>query len=909
MSVLDGDRWRAVEPHLDRAMELDREGRQALLAELQSREPGVAADLASLLAERDELAGGAFLEGAAREAPSASSLAGQAFGSYTLIEPIGQGGMGSVWLASRSDGRYVGRVAVKLLNASLVGRAGEERFRREGSILARLAHPHIARLLDAGVSSSGQPYIVLEYVDGEPIDRYCDSRLLDVEARLRLFLDVCAAVAQAHANLVVHRDIKPSNVLVAKDGQVKLLDFGIAKLIAEESGSGEITALTRDGGRAMTPEFAAPEQLTGGTVTTATDVHALGTLLYLLLAGHHPAGPARTSPALLLKAIVDTDPKRLSEVATDSDASARSTTRDGLRRQLRGDLDTILTKALKKDPSERYPSVEALAADIRRYLASEPIAARADSLGYRSAKFVRRHRTGAALALVAAGAALAGAIAIFWQAREAGRQRDEARAQLSRATATNEFLGFLLSVAAPPGRKFVVADLLEQGEAVVDKEFPGDVPLHAELLAAIGHQYVGAERWEKAIPVLERAARIASQSGDPGLQARAQCPLALAYHAVTRRPDGEALMERTLASLPDDSRYALARAECLTCQSEFGYLTDEGEPMIRHATEALAILDRGPFAARQTRLDAQGALAYGYYLTRQNAKSEEAYAALMKQLERTGRDRTIAAADVLNNWGLVYFLGDIRKAEPLYRRCLDLHRSIEGQDAVGPGILHNYAGVLYQLGRYSDAEPYYRQTIQVARARHDERFEIDATLGLAALEAEAGRLEEAAKTLATLDPYMGKKVFSNLRLAYLAYTRGVLAREGHNSAEAEGRFGEAVRLYDTINAKFVYSLFALTGLAQAQLANGHRDAAEATALRANALAASLVEKDSPSYLVGLAKEALGEVQLAKLQRELAQATLQAAMGQLEQTLGPEHPATRRTRALLKTARIEAKPPA
>jgi serine/threonine-protein kinase len=186
--------------------------------------------------------------------------------------------MGSVWLARRSDGRFEGRVAVKLLNASRVGRAGEERFRREGSILAKLTHPHIARLSDAGVSSSGRPYIVLEYVDGEPIDRYCDSRRLGVEARLRLFLDVCAAVARAHANLVVHRDIKPSNVLVAMDGAVKLLDFGIAKLLEEGSGESEATSLTREGGRALTPEFAAPEQLTGGTITTATDVHTLGPL-------------------------------------------------------------------------------------------------------------------------------------------------------------------------------------------------------------------------------------------------------------------------------------------------------------------------------------------------------------------------------------------------------------------------------------------------------------------------------------------------------------------------------------------------------------------------------------------------------------------------------------------------------
>ena len=805
--------------------------------------------------------------------------------------------MGSVWLARRSDGRYEGRVAVKLLNASLVGRAGEERFRREGSILARLTHPNIARLTDAGVSTSGQPYIVLEHVDGEPIDRFCDTRRLGVEARLRLFLDVCAAVARAHANLVVHRDIKPSNVLVAKDGQVKLLDFGIAKLIEEDSGTGEASALTREGGRAMTPEYAAPEQLTGAAVTTSTDIHALGTLLYVLLAGQHPTGAARTSPALLLKAIVDTDPKRLSEAATDADASARSATRESLRRQLRGDLDTIVAKALKKDPAERYASVDAMAADVRRYLGHEPIGARPDAIGYRTAKFVRRHRGGVAAGSVAIVALVAGTIAIVWQAREARQQRDEARGQLARSTATNEFLGFLLSAAAPPGRKFVVADLLEQGEAVVDKAFPGDDPLHAELLATVGRQYVLNERWEEAVRVLERAAKIAQSADDPALRARAQCPLALAYVALARRKDGEALMARTLADLPDDPRYAFSRAECLTNQSEFGYMTDDGDAMLRHAGEALAIMKRAPMPTRQTLFDAQGALAYGYYLTRQNKKAEEQYDLLLKAMDRAGRGRTLAAADLFNNWALVHFLGDIRKAEPLYRRSLELHRSIEGEDAPGAGILHNYAGVLHQLARYAEAESYYRQTIRVARVREDQRIEIDATLGLVSVLAETGRLDEATAMLATLNPYLGQRLFGSLRTAYLTYTRGVLARAQGDSARALDQFSEAVRLYDKSSATFIYSVFALNRLAQSQRETGRTDAAMQTALRAVAMAESLVEKDSPSYLIGLSKEALGHVQLATAQPEAARESFRIAVAQLEQTLGPDHPSTRRVRAL------------
>ena len=898
MSVLGEDRWRALEPHLDRALEMEPRERQSWLEGLRARDPQLAADLQGLLEENDEVSRKRYLEGAPPRPEPSASLAGQSIGAYALIEPIGHGGMGSVWLARRSDGRYEGQVAVKLLNASLVGRAGEERFRREGSILARLTHPNIARLTDAGVSASGQPFIVLEYVDGEPIDRFCDARRLGVEARLGLFLDVCAAVARAHANLVVHRDIKPSNVLVAKDGTVKLLDFGIAKLLEDESGSAEASALTRDGGRAMTPEYAAPEQLTGAPVTTATDVYALGTLLYLTLAGQHPAGAERTSPALLFKAIVDTAPKRLSDAATDADASTRSATREGLRRQLRGDLDTIVAKALKKDPAERYPSVEALAADVRRTLDHEPIGARPDTIGYRTAKFVRRHRAGVAAGFLAAAATMAGTAAVLWQAREARHQRDDARVELARATASNEFMEFLLSAAAPPGRKFVVSDLLEQGEVVADRAFADDAPLRAELLAGIGRQYIDTERWEKAIPVLERAARVARSSSDPGLRARTLCPLALSYVAVSRRREGEALMEKTLSALPDEPRFALQRAQCLVLQSDIGFFTDEGEPMIRHAREALRELDRAPIDTRMTRPDAQGSLAYGYYLTRQNGKADRAYAELMKEFERTGRDRTLSAADVLNNWSLVHFLGDLRKAEALHRRSLELHRAIEGADAVGPVSLHNYAGILFQLARYDEALPFYQETIRAAHARNDLRMEMDATLGLATLYAQTGRPEDASRTLGLVEPYLGQKVFTPvLRRAYLAYTRGCLAAARGDVSEARMRFAESVRLYDEVDAKFIYTFFAMVELADAELATGHAAAAEAAARRAIALAESLVEKDSPSYLIGLSKAALGRVQLAIGQPAAGKENLRAALVELEQTLGPEHPATRRARGL------------
>src|SRR5215475_4738619 len=293
MSSLNPEQWLVLGPYLDQALTLSGEERVRWLESLRAENPVLAGQVQELL-ERDRAAEDeGFLDSSPIRFPEVSGLAGQSVGAYRLISTIGHGGMGTVWLAERNDGRFLRKAAVKFLSVALVGRSAEERFKREGAILARLANPKIAELLDAGVAASGQPYLILEYVEGEPIDHYCDERKLEIRSRIRLFLDVLTAVAHAHANLIVHRDIKPSNVLVSTDGNVKLLDFGIAKLLESGTESGEATALTQEGGRALTPEYAAPEQVTGSPITTATDVYALGVLLYLLLTGHHPAEGAR----------------------------------------------------------------------------------------------------------------------------------------------------------------------------------------------------------------------------------------------------------------------------------------------------------------------------------------------------------------------------------------------------------------------------------------------------------------------------------------------------------------------------------------------------------------------------------------------------------------------------------------
>ncbi|MBP7146751.1 MAG: serine/threonine protein kinase [Acidobacteria bacterium] len=900
MTPFTAERWRQLSPHLDRLLGTCGAERGAALAALRRADPGLAAELESLLLEHEALEREGFLAADAPLEARPTTLAGLRVGAYVLREPLGQGGMGSVWLADRADGRFRGVAAVKLLNASLVGREGEARFRREGDFLARLRHPHIALLIDAGVSPGGQPYLVLEHVDGERIDHSCDAAGLGVDERVRLFLDVLGAVAFAHARLVVHRDLKPANVLVDREGRVKLLDFGIAKLIDPDAGELAVTALTREGQPALTPQYAAPEQLTGGAITTATDVYALGVLLYELLTGRHPSGPATTSPAEWIRAVVERPPPRASAAVSGAEEAAmrRGTTPRRLARALAGDLDNIVAKALAKRPAERYPSVESLAEDLRRYLAQEPVSARGDSLAYRVVKFVRRRRLGVAAAGLVLAVILAGSAGVAWQAREASAQRDAARTQLARATAANEFTTFLLSVGAPGGGTFTVGELLEQGEDLIDKQFAGDDPMRAEMLATVGLQYLLSERWDKATPVLERAAEIAGRTGDPTLRARASCPLALLKILNGDRTGAEALMQRTLAELPDSAQQAVQRAECLTRFAEFGFVTGEAAPMIARAEAALAALDRAPASSATKRIDARSALAYGYYLAHRHREADRAYAEIMTALAANGRDRTLVAADTLNNWGLVHFHGDIRRAEPLFRRVVELRRSIEGGDGIAPTFTFNLAGVLHQLGRYSEAGALLAETIRTAEARGERRVLFDAMMELSEVELDAGDARRAAAQLARLEPHLTDPRFNALRRAQHAYYRARLAQARGDDAGARALFGEAVALFDASPQKLPLHVQALVGLARTEAGLGQAQGAREAAERALALAESFVEQGSPSYLVGRAWEAFGDAWAAGGEAPAARDCFRRALEQLETTLGPGHREARRCREKL-----------
>ncbi len=514
MADISADEWRSLSDYLDQALDLDGPARAAWLANLRGSDPAMAELVANALAASEQAGFSEFLAGPAPlpvAENSAATLIGRTVGPYVIDAEIGRGGMGSVWRARRADGRYEGTVAIKFVHAAWIGRAGEQRFRIEGNLLGRLDHPNIARLLDAGVLEGTQPYLILEFVEGEPIDAFCERHKLNVEARVSLFLDVLAAVAHAHSHLIVHRDIKPTNIFVTRESVVKLLDFGIAKLLDDEAGSG---ALTRSSATALTPQYAAPEQLLGQPVSTATDVYTLGLVLYVLLTGSHPIAGGSRANAELVKAVVGEVPPPASTVAGIATVPGRS---------LEGDLDNILNKALKKEPEERYASVGAFAEDLRRYLDDEPVEARPDTMNYRVAKFVRRHRGSVLSAtLFAVALIITSAFAIF-QLFAARAQRDLAEFEATRASAQSELTEFLLGDSLSRAPSEVVHQRLERARTMIHHRFSNDPQLQAGLLIGLSGRYVDVADFKGSAAVMREAEAIGQRVDDAHLNADIAC--------------------------------------------------------------------------------------------------------------------------------------------------------------------------------------------------------------------------------------------------------------------------------------------------------------------------------------------------------------------------------------------------
>ncbi len=735
---MDAERWQKLSPLLDALLELDPHARERSLALLREEDPKLADDLAGLLALEAE--GDDFLS-EPLIAPLPGARPDAVIGPYKLDRLLGEGGMGQVWLASRADGLYQRRVALKLLRPGLADPNLRLRFTRERQILARLGHPHIARLLDAGISADNQPYLALDYVDGEPITDWCKARALDVHACVRLFLQVCEAVSHAHANLIVHRDLKPSNILVTPLDEVRLLDFGIAKLL---DSADQAPDNTRTGLRAFTLHYAAPEQIRGEPVTTMTDVYSLGVVLYEVLCGTKPYRLKRQTDAEWEEAILGADPLRPSSMLVRGADDNKTRDPAVLRRrarQLAGDLDNIVLKALAKRAEQRYPSVEAMALDLQRYLDGKPVHARPQSLAYRLRKYAGRHRwalVSAALVTVTLAAALG---IVMWQSRQFVQEG-------ARAQALKDFVVGLFENAGstPEGVPLDVRQLLDAGVERGDRELARQPEARAELFGVIARLRLGLGDYEDASRLLERQAAIIDSLDDvpPSLRLESVTELGHARRMLGRHPECIAGMRPWRA---------LARRE--------------EHPLPAQASEFYSQLGR----------------------CQRHAGEYEAARVMFERSLALRRDPLRNEAGVVENLadlaGLRAATGDSERAQQELRGALaQLRTSVDARHPLAIGILRNLCALQRAQGDIRGAEGDCREALALALDLQgpQSRAAVDARRQLAALHVDQGRYSEAANEFASSQAWL---------LARLGVEHEEVARNYNSLAIVDWERGDA----------------------------------------------------------------------------------------------------------------------
>ena len=911
MPLPDAAQWRRLSPLLDEALDLEPPARSAYLADLRRRDAALADELAVLLSGALHADAKRFLACSVDgdDAPAAS-LAGTRIGPYCIECPLGEGGTGAVWAARRSDGRFEGTVAIKLLHLSLVGRTGALRFEREGAILARLTHPHIARLLDAGVTDHGQPYLVLDLVQGERIDHYCDSRRLDVEQRLALFDDVLAAVAHAHSHLVVHRDLKPTNILVDTHGKVKLLDFGIAKMLEERSAGVTVTA---EGQRALTPQYAAPEQLQDGPVTTATDVYSLGVLLYLLLAGQHPTSSGTASSVEVMRATLERPPPLMSaslagpgagvESSAEERAADRGTSAARLHGQLRGDLDNIVARALSKDPAQRYQTVAALAEDLHRHRTHQPVSARADSWIYRSAKLMRRHRGMVAASLVVAASVVAGLTGTLTQAQRARaaaaqalQERDRARTQLSYTRASGELINFLLQEGFD--KPFSTTELLARAEQVLDSQFANDPAPRAHLRSIVAEMYQVASFGEKSETLLLRARADALAASDPLLLSTVECQLAYQYGNNGSFDKAVPLLEGAIARLHKASpAEQITLAGCLHARSEVVSLHGDVQAAFDDAASALdALRDAGP-GDRSLALIARSSLANAEVELGRMADAARDYRRAIDEFTAMGRGSTRPVALLHNNMGwLLSRSGQTLAALESFQRAMEISSRF---GPVEPVLEGNYANRLIELGRTQEAIPLIEHALATAKARGDRRNgPLLLTQGARAwclvndLKRCAEMLAAARSGLAAVLP-PGHSMEGQLEVseAQLDLARVDLPR-------ARSRLNHAIAILDAASEKNPYQIRALSMLARVEQQMGDLAGAGLHADQAVARARAAMAGFPHSEWLGGALAARGLVHRARGETEAARDAWREALVEFRATVGDTAPATEEVRQLI-----------
>jgi len=710
---MNSNQWEQVKEIFHGAAAMSEAEREDFLLSRCGDDSEILQELRSLFQAHAEYDG--FIESPAYRSVSSlveggeiESRIGSIIGAYRLEKEIGRGGMGTVYLASRADRAFDKKVAVKLIKRGFDTDEIVRRFRDERQILAALEHPNITRLLDGGSTADGLPFLVMDYVDGLPLIEYCEHAKLSIPDRLELFLLICSAVSYAHRNLVIHRDLKPSNILVTSDGTPKLLDFGIAKLTAA-SGSDEPTRGTLNDMRAMTPEYASPEQINGQAVTTTSDVYSLGIILYELLSGHKPYHFANHSTDEINRILSSTTAQKPSSVCKFEGPSGMTVESHVVSRQLRGDLDKIIFMAMRTESDRRYSSVEQFANDIRRHLKGLPVIAQDDSLGYRASKFIQRNKPGVAAGLGITASLVGGFIVAMRQARIAARQRD-------RSERTYDFLQEVLSSADPrkAGKDLRVVEMLELAAETIETQFGSQPGVASDLNATIGLTYLSLGRIEPAGKHLRSALelRLRNFSQDSIPVARALHDYGKYLHAKGDLSGAEPYYREALATFRRRSPNSLYVAETL---ASLGYLTalmGDSEQAIRLHSKELEIKRRHLGDSHADVARAMSRLASVMSIIGRHETAEPLHTRALQILRAINGAQHPDIALVLNDMVRTVLPRDPASAERLCREALAMRRKLLDEDH--PDVawtLYNLAYVLIARERYAEAGEILRETL------------------------------------------------------------------------------------------------------------------------------------------------------------------------------------------------------
>ena len=855
MNSPEHENWQRIEEILDRALDTDPAERESVVRSACGDDEELLRRVLTLLRAAEgagpldtpvhEIAGSLATE-AGEALTVRGKIQGRTIGPWLVRDEIGAGGMGRVFLAERADGAFEQTVALKILRWEMATPTLVDRFLAERQILADLDHPGIARLVDGGVTEEGLPYLAMEFVDGEPIDEYCERNQLDIRQRLELFCAAAMAVDHAHRNLVVHRDLKPSNILATSTGEVKLLDFGVARLVDDTARDDRTQA-------PLTPRSAAPEQLRGGAITTATDTWALGILLYEMLAGSTPFGGRKSTLTETTRRVLETEPKVPSEVADPA-----------TRRRIAGDLDNIVLKALSKEPDRRYSTVERMVEDVRRHLDGMPVLARPATLGYRAGKFVRRHTASLVTAAMVV-IFLTGLTGFYtWQlATERDRARQEARK-------TEEVKGFLLSLfetndpTLSGGEEISARDLLDAGAERVDTELAAQPEIQAEMYSVVAGLYEELGLYDQALGLWEKAIPIQREVDDP-----------------------EALAE-TL------SRYGFTL-------SDVGR-SEEAEPALREALELRRERSEDPEAIASSLNQLGMFLAYGGHYEEAEELLRECNAIRERTLDKDNPEFAVSVA----NLGLtVKWKGDFDEAEVHYRRALAIRERTIGKMHPDYAVnLDNLGVLLGQRGDYEDSEQCFTEALAIRRQiLGEEHPDVALSLNnLATLYRVQGRLDEAEpmyrQVLELNTRIFGpehRRVATNLtNLASLELARG-------NTQEARELFERSLEIRRArLGDDHIDVAINLNHLAEILVELGDLEQADRYSAEAVDIAREAVGEQS--FQLAQCLHIRGDVLFRRGRYAEASHYLEEALAIREEVLAPDHFETAETRAVLDSTR-------